>query len=172
VVNAEKCLFGFPLPSSVLDIASFPHPVTVKQLQAFLGLFNFYCPFVLSAARLVLPFICALCGSPNGVQPLDLISKMSASFQTARWALSAVVVLNHRRLWGLCLSCDGCFGHRHHSGNTTARSRARLACFGFFSQPSWTRLRSIIVPLTAFCSSGGHPPFLPNAGGPPFCSLY
>jgi hypothetical protein len=31
-----------PLPSRVQAIAEFPRPATVKQLQAFLGLFNFY----------------------------------------------------------------------------------------------------------------------------------
>ncbi len=30
-----------PLPSRVQAIAEFPRPVTVRQLQAFLGLFNF-----------------------------------------------------------------------------------------------------------------------------------
>jgi hypothetical protein len=62
VVNAEKCKFGQPsmeflghsigpagirpLPSRVQAIAEFPRPVTVRHLQAFLGLFNFYRRFI------------------------------------------------------------------------------------------------------------------------------
>jgi hypothetical protein len=57
VVNADKCTFGLssmeflghsigpsgikPLPSRVQAIAEFHRPITVRQLQAFLGLFNF-----------------------------------------------------------------------------------------------------------------------------------
>jgi hypothetical protein len=57
VINPDKCLLALksvdflghrfsasgigPLPSRVQAIAEFPRPATVKQLQAFLGLFNF-----------------------------------------------------------------------------------------------------------------------------------
>jgi hypothetical protein len=57
IVDPDKCLFGCssvvflghcltargisPLPSRVQALAKFPRPATVKQLQAFLGLFNF-----------------------------------------------------------------------------------------------------------------------------------
>ncbi len=67
VVNANKCTFGWPsmeflghsiwpsgirpLPSRVQAIAKLPCPITVRQLQAFLGLFNFYRCFILAAAR-------------------------------------------------------------------------------------------------------------------------
>ncbi len=43
-----------PLPSRVQAIAEFSQPATIKQLQAFLGLFNFYWQFISAAARLVL----------------------------------------------------------------------------------------------------------------------
>jgi hypothetical protein len=71
VVNPDKCLFGCteveflghrltaggisPLPSRVQAIADFPPPPTVKQLQAFLCLFNFYRRFIPAAARIVSP---------------------------------------------------------------------------------------------------------------------
>jgi hypothetical protein len=70
VVNADKCTFSQPsmeflghtigpsgirpLPSRVQAIADFPRPVTVRQLQAFLGLFNFYRRFIPAVARLIL----------------------------------------------------------------------------------------------------------------------
>jgi hypothetical protein len=69
VVNTDKCVFGqtsieflghlisatgsSPLPSRVDAIAAFPRPATVRQLQAFLGLFNFYRKFIPAAARVV-----------------------------------------------------------------------------------------------------------------------
>jgi cleavage and polyadenylation specificity factor subunit 1 len=84
IVNPEKCLLACgtvdflghrlsasgigPLPSRVQAIAEFPRPVTFKQLQAFLGLFNFYRRFIPAAARVVLPLTRALRGGPR-VQP-------------------------------------------------------------------------------------------------------
>jgi cleavage and polyadenylation specificity factor subunit 1 len=75
IINAEKCVFRKDsieflghqisaagtslLPSCVDAIANFPRPGTVRQLQAFLGLFNFYRKFIPAAARLVLPLTCA-----------------------------------------------------------------------------------------------------------------
>jgi hypothetical protein len=58
VINHEKCVFGqqpmeflghqvlatgiSPLPGRVAAIRQFPRPTMVRDLQAFLGLFNFY----------------------------------------------------------------------------------------------------------------------------------
>ncbi len=72
VVNHEKCFFGCsflefsgyrlttagiatPLTSRVQAIAAFPPPATIKQLQAFLGLFNLYRHFTPAAACIMLP---------------------------------------------------------------------------------------------------------------------
>jgi hypothetical protein len=82
IVNPEKCLLACstvdflghrlsasgigPLPSRVQAIAEFPWPATVKQLQAFLGLFNFYRRFIPAAARVVLPLTRALRVGPKG----------------------------------------------------------------------------------------------------------
>ncbi len=86
IVNTEKSVFGrptidflghtisaagsSPLPSRVSAIADFPCPSNVRQLQAFLGLFNFYWKFILAASRLILPLTHALRGSPRRDQPL------------------------------------------------------------------------------------------------------
>ena len=43
----------FPLPEKVDAIRSFPTPTTVKQLQEYLGMVNFYHRFVPSAAALM-----------------------------------------------------------------------------------------------------------------------
>jgi hypothetical protein len=87
VVNADKCVFGqgsieflghlitaagsSPLPSRVEAIAVFPRPASMRQLQAFLGLFNFYMKFIPAAAKLVLPLTHALRGGPRRNQTLD-----------------------------------------------------------------------------------------------------
>jgi cleavage and polyadenylation specificity factor subunit 1 len=111
VVNAEKCTFcqpsmeflghsigpsGIrPLPSPVQAIPDFPRPVTVRQLQAFLGLFNFYRRFIPAAARLVLPLKRALRWDPGGNHVLRWTNDMFAAFLAARLSLSSSAVLDH-----------------------------------------------------------------------------
>ena len=62
IVNPAKCQFGLstidflghrvtkdgalPLPSKVEAVAQFPRPLTVKALQEFLGMVNFYHRFI------------------------------------------------------------------------------------------------------------------------------
>jgi hypothetical protein len=86
MVNAEKCLFSGmfieflgdlvtvtginPLPSQVQAIAGFLQPARVKQLQAFLGLFNSDRRFVPAEARIVLPLTPMLRSRAKGAQPL------------------------------------------------------------------------------------------------------
>ena len=66
--NAEKCVFGVPsinflghkvaagsvspLPDNVSAILDFPQPTTVKELQGYLGLINFYRRFLPAVAKL------------------------------------------------------------------------------------------------------------------------
>jgi hypothetical protein len=111
VVNPDKCLLACksadflghrlsasgigPLPSRVQAIAEFPRPATVKQLQAFLGLFNFYHRFIPAVAKLVLPLTRSLRGGPKGSTPLAWSPAMAAAFQVARGALSSSAVLAH-----------------------------------------------------------------------------
>jgi hypothetical protein len=79
VLNIGKCQFGLPgldflghtvsatgttpLPTRVEAIKNFPWPAVVRELQAFLGLFNFYLCFVPKAAAIVRLLTNALCGS-------------------------------------------------------------------------------------------------------------
>ena len=76
VISLSKCKFGvneiaflghrvnqqgvFPLPEKVDAIRSFPTPTTVKQLQEYLGMVNFYHRFVPSAAALMQPLYKAI----------------------------------------------------------------------------------------------------------------
>jgi Reverse transcriptase (RNA-dependent DNA polymerase) len=82
LLNVEKCELGqrsvnflghvvsaagvAPLPDRIAAIRPFPRPQTVEQLQAFLGLLNFYRSFVPAAAQILRPLMDALCGGPRG----------------------------------------------------------------------------------------------------------
>ena len=82
VINLEKCEFaipevdflghpvtasGFsPLPAQVTAIQNYPRPSVVKELLAFLGVFNFYRRFVSVAAKILRPLTDATRGSPKG----------------------------------------------------------------------------------------------------------
>ncbi len=67
----------------------------MKQLQAFLGLFNFYKRFILAGAKIVLPLTRALRGGPKGSTPLVWTDTTRDSFSAARRALSSSAVLVH-----------------------------------------------------------------------------
>jgi hypothetical protein len=110
IVNSEKCIFGHDteflghrissagtslLPSQVSAIADFPRPTTVRQLQAFLGLFNFYRKFILAASRLILPFTRVLRGNPRGDHPLAWSAEMGTAFTAARQSLLSSATLEH-----------------------------------------------------------------------------
>jgi hypothetical protein len=84
-----------PLPSRVQAIVDFPRPATVKQLQAFLGLFNFYRRFIPAAAKLVRPLTGALRGGPKGTATLAWTPAMASAFLAARGVLSSSAVLAH-----------------------------------------------------------------------------
>lgn len=44
-----------PRPSKVAAVTQFPHPLTIKSLQGFLGMGNLYHRFILWAAQLIQP---------------------------------------------------------------------------------------------------------------------
>jgi hypothetical protein len=80
--NPEKCILAQPaiefmghqvdtssirpLPARVAAIAAYPRPVTVKDLQNFLGVINFYRKFVPGAAEMLRPLTDALRGGQIG----------------------------------------------------------------------------------------------------------
>ncbi len=111
IINPDKCLFGCtyvgflghrlrttsigPSPSREQAIAKFPKPATVKQLQAFLGLFIFYRQFIPVAARLVLPLTRALRSGPKGLALLPWSPAMADTFVAAWGTLSSSPILAH-----------------------------------------------------------------------------
>ena len=81
VINTAKCQFDrdtldflghrvtatciTPLPEKVDAITRFTQPTTVKGLQEFVGMINFYWRFIPSAAKMMLPLLEALTGKPK-----------------------------------------------------------------------------------------------------------
>jgi cleavage and polyadenylation specificity factor subunit 1 len=111
LINASKCIFGVetievlghevtptgirPLADRVAAARRFPTPSTVRELQAFLCLFNYYRQFVKGAAKLLLPLTSALVGSPPGKTRLAWFKEMAAAFSSAKEANAAACELQH-----------------------------------------------------------------------------
>ncbi len=110
VLNPDKCKFGLPsidflghkvnskgimpLPGKVEAIKHFPCPTTVKGLQEFTGMVNFYHRFIPSSARLMQPLYHAT-ASGKAKQPLDWTSKMAVIFEDSKAALTRATLLAH-----------------------------------------------------------------------------
>jgi len=109
VLNAEKCVLGVeqvdylghrvtatgisPLPDRVAAIKKFPRPATVKGLQTYLGMVNFYRRFLRSAAQVLKPLTDALVGKPAG--QLDWSEEMVAAFEASKAAMCTAAELAH-----------------------------------------------------------------------------
>jgi hypothetical protein len=81
VINREKCVFGVtsfeflghqvqaggvsPLQDRVTVVKRLPRPACVMELQAFLGLINYYRRFIPAAARILKPLTDALQGQKS-----------------------------------------------------------------------------------------------------------
>ena len=109
VISLSKCQFGvneidflghrvnqqgvFPLPEKVDAIRSFPRPTTVKQLQEYLGMVNFYHRFVPSAAALMQPLYKAI---DMKHKLLVWTSELDAAFRQSKEALAKATMLVHQ----------------------------------------------------------------------------
>lgn len=108
VVNVAKCKFGLseieflghrisrhgaiPLPEKVQAITDFPQPTTVKALQQFVGMVNFYHRFVPAAASLMSPLFAALSGKKRVLHWDDI---MQTAFVETKRALANATMLAH-----------------------------------------------------------------------------
>ena len=110
IINLAKCQFGrqeidflghritkqgiTPLPSKVAAIRGFARPSTVKSLQEFMGMVNFYHRFVPAAADIMQPLFHALRGKPK---ELLWNKRMTSAFNLAKEALASAAMLAHPR---------------------------------------------------------------------------
>lgn len=110
VINISKSQFGrdsidflghhvtpagiIPLPNKVDAITHFQPPATIKGLQEFVGMANFYRRFIPAAAQVMSPLFEALAGKPKALIWDD--ARMKA-FQDTKKALAEATLLNHPR---------------------------------------------------------------------------
>ena len=110
VINVSKCQFGrdtidflghcinstgsFPLPDKVQAISEFNQPATIKGLQEFVGMVNFYRRFIPAAAQLMSPLFDALEGKQKTLVWNDVMVK---AFQDTKRALVEATLLTHPR---------------------------------------------------------------------------
>ncbi|XP_061902030.1 uncharacterized protein LOC133649214, partial [Entelurus aequoreus] len=110
IVNPSKCQFGLseidflghrisslgaiPLPSKVHVVADFPRPSTVKALQEFLGMINFYNRFLPRAAHLLQPLYGAL-RNKKASDSLEWSPQRVQAFHRAKSALAEAALLAH-----------------------------------------------------------------------------
>ncbi len=67
----------------------------MKQLLAFLGVFNFYRRFVPAAAKILLPLTDSTRDSPKATAAVEWTPPMEAAFNAARTALGAAALMAH-----------------------------------------------------------------------------
>ena len=110
VVNVSKCKFGVesldflghhincdgivPLPDKVSVITEYPQPETVKALQEFVGMVNFYHRFIPAAAQLMSPLFEAL---TSQTKTLVWNDTMTQAFDNIKKALAKATLLAHLR---------------------------------------------------------------------------
>ena len=82
-----------PLPEQVSAVADFPQPTTIKELQAFLGVVNFYRRFIPAAAKILLPLTAVLKGGRKGAELLLWSPPMLDTFKAIKTALLQLVCL-------------------------------------------------------------------------------
>ena len=108
VLNLAKCQFGkqeidflghhitkhsiTPLLSKTVGIKEFTKPSTVKGLQEFLGMVNFYHRFIPSAANIMQPLYQAIAGRPKQLQWTE---ESIAAFSRTKEALANATMLTY-----------------------------------------------------------------------------
>jgi hypothetical protein len=96
-----------PLPDRVAAVWNHPKPSTVKQLQAFLGVVNFYRCFVLAAAKILWPLTDSLKGGLKATAAVVWTPEMEKAFADAKAALCKTALLAHpQQGWELALMVD------------------------------------------------------------------
>ena len=111
LINPAKCVLGVhqlrfldhhvnqdgvsPLLDQVKVIQDFPQPTTLRKLQEFLGLVNFYHRFVPRCANILAPLNALLKTIPANSQTLRWNSAATSSFQKIKKALVKAALLVH-----------------------------------------------------------------------------
>ena len=108
VINREKCVFGVreldfsghrvtpagicPLADKVKAVTQYQQPKSVKSLQRFLGMVNFYFRFLPGIEAVLRQLTDALAGEPK---QLTWTTQMTSSFSEAKSRLAQAVMLRY-----------------------------------------------------------------------------
>jgi Reverse transcriptase (RNA-dependent DNA polymerase) len=167
VINGGKCVWAIsaveflghtvtaadiaPLPHRIGAVQQFLPPVTVQQLQAYLGLFNFYRRFVPAAAAIVRPLTDALRGGARGMTVVKWSATMKSAFAASKAALAAATLLDHPTAdAALSLATDASATHI----SVPCYSSSGAAVVGGrsdFSQESCRRQKQGTAPMIGSC---------------------
>ncbi len=124
-----------PLPSHVAAVQDFPQPVTVKELQAFLGMVNFYRRFLPAIARTLRPLTDSLRGGPKGTARVVWSPECAEAFAAAKHALLRATCLAHPSLGAqLSLAVDASATHVGATLQQQEQGEAACIPLGFFSK--------------------------------------
>ena len=124
-----------PLPGRVAAIATHPRPVTVKDLQNFLGVINFYRKFVPAAAEMLRPLTDALKNSPAAKAVIEWTAERRTAFQAARSALGKATHLAYPKQEAeIALMVDASANHVGAALQQRAGPSAPWEPLGFFSK--------------------------------------
>ena len=151
VINLEKCTFNeseieflghtvssrgaLPLQSNMEAVQKFPEPTTIKEMQVFLDMGNFYRLFIPNAAHTLLPLTDCLKGSKPASSPVSWSPAMSHAFMEANAALISSMWLQHPDPAAkLALHVDASRSHVGAVLQQQAADSAEWAPLGFFSK--------------------------------------
>src|SRR6266513_3408759 len=83
-----------PNPRLVQALTDFPQPKTLKELQSFLGLANYYRKFIPNFSRIVLPLTEATQNAMrSNLRPIEWTDKMQTAFKEIKKALTSAPCL-------------------------------------------------------------------------------
>ncbi len=110
-------------------------PTTIKELQVFLGLVNFYRRFLPGIASMLRPLTDALKGSRPATERLTWIPEMEAGFVAAKVALSKATWLGHPNPTAtLALHVDASASHIGAALHQRPQGHSTWQPLGFFSR--------------------------------------
>ena len=110
IISPQKCKFGVsqieflghmvddkgvrPLPEKVQAITAYPKPKSVKEMQTYLGMINFYHRFLPSAASVLRPLYASVSGKTKSIQWTSMMEK---AFVDSKVAVAQATMLTHPR---------------------------------------------------------------------------
>jgi hypothetical protein len=124
-------------------IQEFPRPSVIKELQAFLGMVNFYRRFLLGIARTLRPLTDGLRGGKKGSDKLEWSAAIDAAFAGAKKALLSATHLAHPTLGSeLSVVVDG--NARGGVPTAAATCQEGLAAPGFLLKEAGGNLAEVL----------------------------